>query len=87
VLADIEIGAGWTRKCETSNTEYVSLSIAAPESGSPNLYANLREAAGSDDKDLYAVIWNPVDQTKAPARDLHGGNQLQCRLRVGALKQ
>lgn len=87
MLADIEIGAGWTRKCETSNTEYVSLSIAAPESGSPNLYANLREAAGSDDKDLYAVIWNPVDQTKAPARDLHGGNQLQCRLRVGALKQ
>jgi uncharacterized protein (DUF736 family) len=57
----IEIGAGWTRKGETSNKEYVSLSIAAPEFGPKKLYANLGKAAGSDDKDLYAVIWNPAD--------------------------
>ena len=26
-----------------------------------NIGANLGKAAGSDDKDLYAVIWNPAD--------------------------
>ena len=57
----IEIGAGWTRKGETSNKEYVSLSIAAPEFGPKKLYANLGKAAGSDDENLYAVIWNPGD--------------------------
>jgi uncharacterized protein (DUF736 family) len=61
VTEGIEIGAGWTRKGETSNKEYVSLSIAAPEFGPKKLYANLGKAAGSDDKDLYAVIWNPGD--------------------------
>jgi uncharacterized protein (DUF736 family) len=54
VTEGIEIGAGWTRKGETSN-------IAAPEFGPKKLYANLGKAAGSDDKDLYAVIWNPAD--------------------------
>jgi uncharacterized protein (DUF736 family) len=57
----IEIGAGWTRKGETSGKDYVSLSIAAPEFGPKKLYANLGKAAGSEDKDLYAVIWNPAD--------------------------
>ena len=52
VPADIEIGAGWMRKCETSNTEYVSLSIAAPESGLPELYANLGQVVGSEVKDF-----------------------------------
>jgi uncharacterized protein (DUF736 family) len=57
----IEIGAGWSKKGETSGKEYVSLSIAAPEFGPKKLYANLGKAAGSDDENLYAVIWNPVD--------------------------
>jgi len=57
----IEIGAGWTRKGETSGKDYVSLSIAAPEFGPKKLYANLGKAAGSEDNDLYAVIWNPAD--------------------------
>jgi uncharacterized protein (DUF736 family) len=35
VTEGIEIGAGLTRKGETSNKEYVSLSIAAPKFG-PN---------------------------------------------------
>jgi uncharacterized protein (DUF736 family) len=61
VTEGIEIGAGWTRKGESSNKEYVSLSIAAPEFGPKKLYANLGKAAGSEDKDLYAVIWNPAD--------------------------
>jgi uncharacterized protein (DUF736 family) len=61
VTEGIEIGAGWSKTGETSGKEYVSLSIAAPEFGPKKLYANLGKAAGSDDKDLYAVIWNPAD--------------------------
>jgi len=61
VTEGVEIGAGWTRKSETSGKEYVSLSIAAPEFGPSKLYANLGRAAGSENKDLYAVIWNPAD--------------------------
>ena len=56
-----EIGAGWTKKGETSGKEYVSLSIAAPEFGPKKLYANLGKAAGQEDEHLYAVIWNPAD--------------------------
>jgi uncharacterized protein (DUF736 family) len=44
----------------------VSLSIAAPEFGPKKLYANLGKAVGSDTKKLNAVIWNTVDETKAP---------------------
>ncbi len=57
----IEIGAGWTKKGETSGKDYVSLSLAAPEFGPKKLYANLGRAAGQDDESVYAVIWNPVD--------------------------
>ena len=57
----IEIGAGWQKEGETSGKEYVSLSIAAPEFGPKKLYANLGRAAGSDEEDLYAVIWNATD--------------------------
>ena len=57
----IEIGAGWTKKGETSGKDYVSLSLAAPEFGPKKLYANLGKAAGQDDDQLYAVIWNPAD--------------------------
>jgi uncharacterized protein (DUF736 family) len=57
----IEIGAGWTKKGETSGKEYVSLALAAPEFGPKKLYANLGRAAGQDDENLYALIWNPTD--------------------------
>ena len=57
----IEIGAGWTKKGETSGMEYVSLALAAPEFGPKKLYANLGRAAGQDDDDLFALIWNPTD--------------------------
>ena len=57
----IEIGAGWTKKGETSQKEYVSLALAAPEFGPRKLYANLGRAAGQDDDSLYALIWNPND--------------------------
>jgi uncharacterized protein (DUF736 family) len=57
----VEIGAGWVRTGETSGNEYVSLSFAAPEFGPRRLYANLGRAAGQDDDDAYAIIWNPAD--------------------------
>jgi uncharacterized protein (DUF736 family) len=57
----IEIGAGWTKKGETSGKEYVSLALAAPEFGPRKLYANLGRAAGQEDESLYALIWNPTD--------------------------
>ncbi|MCC6915624.1 MAG: DUF736 family protein [Rhodospirillaceae bacterium] len=57
----LEIGAGWTRIGEISGKPYVSLSLAAPEFGPRKLYANLGRAAGQDDDDAYAVIWNPAD--------------------------
>lgn len=57
----IEIGAGWVRTGEVSGKTYVSLSLAAPEFGPRRLYANLGRAAGQDDDDTYAVIWNPAD--------------------------
>jgi uncharacterized protein (DUF736 family) len=56
-----EIGAGWRRTGETSGKEYVSLSLAAPEFGPRKLYANLGRAAGQDDDEVFAVIWNPAD--------------------------
>jgi uncharacterized protein (DUF736 family) len=39
-------------KCEASNKEYVSLSIAAPEIGSKKLYAKLDEEAGAEASDF-----------------------------------
>jgi uncharacterized protein (DUF736 family) len=35
---DFEIGAGWTKKGETSGKEYVSLALAAPEFELKNVY-------------------------------------------------
>jgi uncharacterized protein (DUF736 family) len=57
----VEIGAGWTRTGETSGRDYVSLSLAAPEFGPRRLYTTLGRAAGQDDDETFALIWNPVD--------------------------
>ena len=61
VVSDgVEIGAGWTRRGETSGKEYTSLVLAAPEFGPRRLYGNLvRDAGGKDDD--FALLWNPVD--------------------------
>lgn len=57
----VEVGAGWLRRSESSGNDYVSLSLAAPEFGPRRLYANLGRAAGQDDEDTFAIIWNPAD--------------------------
>lgn len=58
---NVEIGAGWVRTGQMSGEPYVSLSLAAPEFGPRRLYANLGRAAGQDEDDVYALIWNPAD--------------------------
>ena len=57
----VEIGAGGVRRGGSSGRDYVSLSLAAPEFGPRRLYANLGRAAGQDDDDAFAIIWNPAD--------------------------
>ena len=59
--AGVEVGAGWIRRGEMSGKDYVSLSLAAPEFGPRRLYANLGRAAGQDDDDAFAIIWNPAE--------------------------
>ena len=54
-----ELGGGWMRTGEVSGREYIRIAMAAPELGPRTLYANLGRAAGQDDEDSYALIWNP----------------------------
>ena len=54
---NVEIGAGWIKKGKTSGEDYVSLSFSDPSFG--KLYANLGRAAGQDDENVFAIIWNP----------------------------
>ncbi len=61
VAGGVEVGAGWNRRGETSGKDFVSLSLAAPEFGPRRIYANLGRAAGQDDDDAFAIIWNPND--------------------------
>lgn len=56
-----EVGAGWIKTGERSGKDYISLSFAAPEFGPRTLFANLGRAAGQDDEDTFAIIWNPAD--------------------------
>ena len=58
---NVELGGGWIRTGEMSGQEYIRLSLAAPELGPRTIYANLGRAAGQDDDDSYAILWNPAD--------------------------
>lgn len=61
VLADeVELGAGWNRRSESSGRDYVSLSLAAPEFGPRRIYVTLAPVAGEAD-DNFALIWIPAD--------------------------
>ena len=61
IAGDVEIGAGWNRHSESSGRDYVSLSFAAPEFGPRRLHANLGRVPVSNDRDQFAIIWNPAD--------------------------
>jgi len=56
----VEIGGGWNRTGKNSGNPYISLTFAAPEFGPRKIYANLGQAAGQDDSDVMAILWNPV---------------------------
>lgn len=61
MASEIEIGAAWWRTAISSGNDYLSISFAAPEFGNRTLYANLGRAAGSEDENDFAIIWNPQD--------------------------
>jgi uncharacterized protein (DUF736 family) len=54
-----EIGGGWNRVGKNSGKEYISLTFAHPAFGSAKLFANLARAAGQDNDDVLAILWNP----------------------------
>ena len=56
----VEIGGGWNRVGRNSGNAYVSLTLSAPEFGPQRIYANLGRAAGQDDPDVMAILWNPA---------------------------
>lgn len=60
MAGSVEVGAAWNRRSEAGN-DYVSVGLAAPELGPKRIYANLGRAAGQDDDDVFALIWNPAD--------------------------
>ena len=59
MAGDVKVGAAWNKKGMASGNDYVSVSLAAPEFGDRTIYANLGRAAGSDDENEFAIIWNP----------------------------
>jgi uncharacterized protein (DUF736 family) len=56
-VGDSEVGAGWKKKSKKNGTEYVSLTIEAPEFGSQKLYCNLGKAPGGKEGE-FNLIWN-----------------------------
>lgn len=57
---EVEVGAGWIRVGVSGKT-YVSLTFAAPEFGPRRIYAKLGRAAGQNNPDSFAILWNPDD--------------------------
>lgn len=54
----IEIGAAWN-KTSNEGKGYISVKLQDPSFNT--LYANLGPAAGQDDPNVLAIIWNPRD--------------------------
>lgn len=56
----IEIGGGWNKTGKTSGRSYISLTFAAPEFGPDRIFANLGRAAGHENENVMAILWNPA---------------------------
>lgn len=52
-----EVGAGWKKIGRESRAEYISISLESPELPK-KILANLGQASGQDDEDVFAIIWN-----------------------------
>jgi uncharacterized protein (DUF736 family) len=61
VSNNVEIGSARKKIGKGSEAEYIALSIAAPEFGPRTLKVNLGRAAGQENPNVFAMIWNPED--------------------------
>ncbi|MGI9487461.1 MAG: DUF736 domain-containing protein [Geminicoccaceae bacterium] len=52
-----EIGAGWNKYNKSTAEQYLSISMDDPSFDTP-IHANLGKAAGQDDPNAFALIWN-----------------------------
>jgi len=59
--AGVEVGAGWNNINQTTKQPYVSLNLSHPDIGPRTYKVNLGRAAGQDDDDVFALIWNAED--------------------------
>lgn len=57
----VELGAGWINVGQVSGNEYVTLNLSHPDVGPSVIKCQLGRAAGQDDDDVFALIWNPED--------------------------
>ncbi len=57
----VEVGAGWVNINQTTGKPYVRLVVAHPDISPRTIKINLGRAAGQDDDDVFALIWNPED--------------------------
>jgi uncharacterized protein (DUF736 family) len=55
----VELGAGWLNIGQISGEEYVGLTFSHPDVAPHVLKCKLGKAAGQDDDDVFALIWNP----------------------------
>ena len=61
VASGVEIGAGWANVGQVRGQKYVGLTLAHPDIGPRAVKVKLGRAAGQDDDDVFALIWNPED--------------------------
>lgn len=54
-----EIGGGWKRTGKNSGKPYVSVTLAHPAFGPGRIFANLARAAGAENDETLAILWNP----------------------------
>lgn len=57
----LEVGAGRILRGGNQGSDYISLSLAAPDLGVHKLCANLGRTAGLYGDGGFFLIWNPVD--------------------------
>ena len=57
IVNGVEIGAAWSRTSQQSGKPYVSVTMDDP-AFPDTIHANLGRAAGQDDPNVFALIWN-----------------------------
>jgi len=57
----VELGAGWLNISQVTGSEYLGLTLSHPDVGPRTIKCQLGRAAGQDDDDVFALIWNAED--------------------------